>query len=58
LSLFPEDRSEGLLADASIVRVKRSGLRLSRSRKWGACWLTLLLWQDLQLDLFWSNFWE
>jgi hypothetical protein len=25
LSLFPEDRCEGLLADASIVRVKLSG---------------------------------
>ena len=31
LSLFPEDRCEGLLADASIVRVKLSELRL-RSR--------------------------
>src|ERR1700739_1456488 len=28
LSLFPEDRCEGLLADASIVRVKLSELRL------------------------------
>jgi hypothetical protein len=27
LSLFPEDRREGLLADASIVRVKLSELR-------------------------------
>jgi hypothetical protein len=30
LSLFPEDRCEGLLADASIVRVKPSELRLRR----------------------------
>jgi hypothetical protein len=28
--LFPEDRCEGLLADASIVRVKLSELRLGR----------------------------
>jgi hypothetical protein len=35
LSLFPEDRCEGLLAEASIVRVKRSEVRLSRSRQWG-----------------------
>jgi hypothetical protein len=47
LSLFPEDRCEGLLADASIIRVKRSELRLSRSRQWGACWLALSLWRDL-----------
>jgi hypothetical protein len=58
LSLFPEDRCLGLLADASIIRVKRSELRLSRSRQWGACWLALSLWRDLQLDLSGPNFWE
>src|SRR5947207_969626 len=55
LSLFPEDRCEGLLADASIVSVKLSELRLRRPRQWGACWLTLLLWRELQLDQFWSK---
>jgi hypothetical protein len=40
----PEDRCEGLLADAVIVRVKLSELRLSRPRQWGACWLALMLW--------------
>ena len=55
LSLFPEDRCEGLLADASIVGVKLSELRLCRPRQWGACWLALLLWRELQLDLFWSK---
>ena len=23
--------------------------------RWGACWLALLLWRELQLDLFWSK---
>ena len=55
LSLFPEDRCEGLLADASIVRVKLSELRLRRPRQWGACWLALLLWRELQLDQFWCQ---
>src|SRR5947208_3512045 len=55
LSLFPEDRCEGLLADAAIVRVKLSELRLHRPRQWGACWLALLLWRELQLDLFWCE---
>ena len=61
LSLFPEDRVEGLLADAipgrdpGIVGVKLSELRLRRPRQWGACWLALLLWQELQLDQFWST---
>ena len=47
LSLFPEDRCEGLLGDASVVRVKLSELRLRRPRQWGACWLALLLWREL-----------
>src|SRR6266481_161687 len=55
LSLFPEDHCERLLADASIVRVKLSELRLRRPRQWGACWLTLLLWRELQLDQFWCQ---
>ena len=55
LSLFPQDRVEGLLADASIVRVRLSELRLRRPRQWGACWLALTLWRELQLDQFWSK---
>src|SRR5690242_2131565 len=55
LSLFPEDRGAGALADASIVHVKLSQLQLRRPRQWGACWLALLLWRELQLDQFWSN---
>src|SRR6202040_200892 len=39
LALFPEDRCEGVLTDASIVRLKLSQLRLRRPRQWGACWL-------------------
>src|SRR5436305_9432998 len=55
LSLFPEDRCEGLLADAAIVHVKLSQLQLRRPRQWGGCWLALLLWRELQLDQFWSK---
>jgi len=55
LALFPEDRCEGLLADASIVRLKLAQLRLERPRQWGACWLTLRLWQSLGLDAFWGE---
>ena len=51
LSRFPEDRVAGLLADASIVGVRLSELRLRRPRQWGACWLALRLWRALQLDL-------
>ena len=55
LSLFPEDRCEGLLSDDSIIRLKLSQLRLHRPRQWGACWLVLTLWRELQLDRFWSD---
>jgi hypothetical protein len=55
LSLFPEDRCEGLLSDNSIVRLKLSEFRLYRPRQWGACWLALSLWRELQLDRFWCE---
>ncbi len=55
LSLFPEDRCEGIVPDESIVRLKLAQLRLERPRQWGACWLTLELWQQLGLDAFWSE---
>ncbi|HJT11979.1 MAG TPA: IS1634 family transposase [Dongiaceae bacterium] len=55
LALFPEDRCEGLLPDASIIGLKLSQLRLARPRQWGACWLALTLWRELQLDRFWRE---
>src|SRR5246127_601498 len=55
LSLFPEDRCEGIADDGSIVRLKLRQLRLIRPRTFGACWLSLLLWRELQLDRFWNE---
>src|SRR5215469_510201 len=55
LALFPEDRCEGLLPDESIVRLPLSQLELRRPRQWGACWLALTLWEELQLDRFWAE---
>jgi len=55
LALFPEDRCEGLLPDEQIVRLKLSQLQLCRPRQWGACWLALKLWEELQLDRFWAE---
>jgi hypothetical protein len=51
---FPEDRCEGVLPDASVVRLKLTQVRLSRPRQWGACWLAVRLWEELRLDRFWS----
>jgi hypothetical protein len=53
IALFPEDRTAPVL-DCDVVHVKLSGLRLCRPRQWGACWLACELWDQLQLDDFWS----
>jgi transposase len=55
LALFPEDRCDGLMPDASIVRLRLSQLRLCRPRQWGACWLALKQWEELQLAEFWAK---
>ena len=55
LALFAEDRCEAVMPDASIVRLQLAQLRLERPRQWGACWLSLKLWQQLGLDQFWSE---
>ena len=55
LSLFPDDRCEGVMADASIVRLKLNELQLHRPRQWGGCWLALNLWRELALDRFWAE---
>src|ERR1700746_799659 len=55
LALFPEDRCEGVLPDASVVRLRLSRVRLSRPRQWGACWLAVQLWEELRLDRFWAE---
>src|SRR3970282_786645 len=55
LSLFPADRCEAMIADDSIVRVRLSELELCRPRQWGACWLVVKLWRELELDRFWSE---
>jgi hypothetical protein len=55
MALFPEDRCTAVASDASIVRLRLSGMRLCRPRQWGACWLAGQLWQVLQLDRFWAD---
>jgi hypothetical protein len=52
VSLFPEDR----LVESSkneVIHVRVNQMRLERPRQWGACWMALLLWNQLQLDRYW-----
>ena len=39
--------------DVDAIGVRLSELSLRRPRQWGACWLALDLWQQLELDSFW-----
>lgn len=39
--------------DSRAVEVRLNELRLERPRQWGACWLSCVLWQQLDLDAFW-----
>ena len=54
LALFPLQRP--LPAQVSqAVQVRLAEFSLQRPRQWGACWVACLLWQQLQLDAFWSE---
>ena len=37
------------------MRLRLKELSVHRPRQWGACWLALYLWHELQLDQFWSQ---
>ena len=53
IALFPEDRPPPVL-DCDVVSICLSEMRLRRPRQWGACWLVMLLWDQLRLDAFWT----
>ncbi len=41
--------------DVNAVGVRLNELRLERPRQWGACWLSCVLWQQLDLESFWRT---
>ena len=41
--------------DAQVVGIRLNELQLKHPRQWGACWLSVILWQQLQLDEFWNT---
>lgn len=56
MALFPADRAP-LAQDGEVatLQVCLEGLRLSRPRQWGACWLGDQLWQALGLERFFAQ---
>src|SRR5919108_1782245 len=53
--LLPDDEAAAATTDAPVIQVRLSEMRLCRPRQWGACWLAVKLWQELQLDRFWAD---
>ena len=53
MALFPEGRALPV-ADSEVVQIRLGALSLRRPRQWGGCWLSGALWDQLQLDGFWS----
>jgi len=51
VALFPAGSMP--VDDVDAIGVRLSELSLCRPRQWGACWLALQLWQQLELDSFW-----
>jgi len=41
--------------DAQAVGIRLNELQLKHPRQWGACWLSVILWQQLQLNEFWHT---
>jgi hypothetical protein len=53
VALFPAGSMP--VDDVDAIGVRLSELSLRRPRQWGACWMALDLWQQLELDSFWRS---
>jgi Transposase DDE domain len=54
LALFPAERPLPDQAEGFGVQVRLDAMELHRPRQWGACWLACHLYEQLQLDRFFS----
>jgi transposase len=55
LALFPADREIPAGAEGCGVQVRLDAMELHRPRQWGACWLACQLYEQLELDRFWTE---
>jgi len=55
LALFPSDRAIPEHAAECGVQVRLRDFVIRHPRQWGACWLFVELWSELQLDRFWKE---
>jgi len=54
MAIFPADREPPAALDCDVLRVRLSELSVHAPRQWGACWLAMELWRQLELDTFWA----
>jgi hypothetical protein len=54
VSLFPEDRPVQP-SEHDVIHVRVNQMRMENPRQWGACWMAMLLWEQLKLDDFWAG---
>lgn len=54
VSLFPEDRPVQP-TERGVIHIRGNQMRLEHPRQWGARWMALLLWEQLQLDCYWAE---
>jgi transposase len=55
LALFASSQTVPAHAAACAVQVELAQFRIRRPRQWGACWVFLLLWEQLKLEEFWAQ---
>ena len=55
LALFPADREVPPHAEGHGLQVRLDAMELHRPRQWGACWLACRLYEQLDLDQFWTS---
>lgn len=53
VALFPENRGRAV-PESETVEIRLSEMRLMWPRQWGACWLSMALWDQLRLDDYWA----
>ena len=57
LALFSDGAAvpaPGLQSQHEVVQIRLGDLQLHRPRQWGGCWLASVLWDQLELDAFWT----
>ena len=53
MALFAQGREAPAL-NCEVVRVQVHDVEVHAPRQWGGCWLSLCLWERLELDRFWG----